>query len=110
MGKYISLYFFCIRTKDRILEEVSKYNFYSNGCAYKFADNKLFLFNLDNKFRKFIIRIITNRIFDLIILLFIFANSIFIGLSDYDCLDVVTKVYMDDLLLYFYIVSISHRI
>lgn len=72
---------FCIRTKDRILEEVLKYNFYSNGCAYKFADNSLFLFNLDNKFRKFIIRIITNRIFDLIILLFIFANSIFLGLS-----------------------------
>lgn len=74
------------------MEEVSKYNFYSNGSAYKFADNSLFLFNLDNKFRKFVIRIITNRIFDLIILLFILINSILLGLSDYDCLDFKTKV------------------
>jgi len=65
---------------------------FSNGKWHTFSTRSLYIFSLDNSLRKFVIRIITHRFFDRVIVSLIMINSLLLGIKDYTDKDNLTSI------------------
>ncbi|KAE9048858.1 hypothetical protein PR002_g169 [Phytophthora rubi] len=72
----------CYADDDGSSDILERYNFFAHGKRFLFAPCSLGIFDEANKFRQFVVWIVTSKSFDQVVLLLIATNSVMLAIVD----------------------------